>query len=65
MDEQELDKLYYDLEEIEAILGIFASLEHDLSSEYISIVSNEYLDKIINIRKRIQKKLDKSNPLAK
>ena len=65
MDEQELDKLYYDLEEIEAILGIFASLEHNLSSEYISIVSNKYLDKIINIRKRIQKKLDKSNPLAK
>ena len=65
MDEQEMDQIYYELEEIEAILGILASIEHDLSPQYIGIVASHYHCKIINIRKKIKKKLDKLIPLAK
>lgn len=65
MDEQEFDQIYYELEEIEAILGILASVEHDLSPQYIGIVASHYHCKIINIRKMIKKKLDKLIPLAK
>lgn len=65
MDEQELDQIYYELEEIEAILGILASVEHDLSPQYIGIVASHYHCKISNIRKMIKKKLDKLIPLAK
>ena len=65
MDEQEMDQIYYELEEIEAILGILASIEHDLSPQYIGIVASHYHCKIINIRKMIKMKLDKLIPLAK
>lgn len=65
MDEHELDQLYFELEEIEAILGVFASIEHDLYPQYIGIVANQYHSKIINIRKRIKSKLEKLIPLAK
>ena len=64
MDEQELDQIYYELEEIEAILGIFATIEHDLSPQYIGIIAGEYHLKIINIRKNIKIKLEKFIPLA-
>lgn len=64
MDEQELDQIYYELEEIEAILGIFATIEHDLSPQYIGIIAGEYHLKIINIRKKIKRKLEKFIPLA-
>lgn len=64
MNEQELDQIYYELEEIEAILGILASIEHDLSPQYIGIVASHYHCKVINIRKMIKKKLDKLIPLA-
>jgi len=62
MNEQELDQIYYELEEIEAILGILASIEHDLYPQYIGIVANQYYSKIINIRKRIKSKLEKLIP---
>ncbi len=64
MNEQELDQIYYELEEIEAILGILASIEYDLYPQYIGIVANHYHCKIINIRKIIKRKLDKLMPLA-
>lgn len=62
MNEEELDQIYYELEEVEAILGILASVEHDLSPQYIGIVANQYHFKIINIRKRIKSKLEKLIP---
>mgnify|MGYP005760941199 CR=1 FL=1 len=64
MNEQELDQIYYELEEIEAILGILASIEHDLPPQYIGIIAGEYHLKIINIRKKIKRKLEKLIPLA-
>ncbi len=65
MDKNELNEIYYDLKEIEAVLGLFASIEEDLSFEYVNIVSTEYCKKVKDIRKRIKNRLDNKATLAR
>lgn len=51
MSMQELDKIYFELKEISAILKILANLERDVSVETIAIVAchyNDYMDTILN-----------------
>lgn len=58
MNEEEIDKLYFDLEPIEAVLSIFSSLEQDANSIYVSILAADYWMKIVQIRNQLKKKLE-------
>lgn len=62
MNEEEIDKLYFDLEPIEAVLSIFSSLEQDANSIYVSILAADYWMKIVQIRKQLKKKLENKTP---
>ena len=62
MNEEEIDKLYFDLETIEAILSIFSSLEQDANSVYVSILAADYWMKIVQIRKQLKNKLENLTP---
>ncbi len=57
MDIQELDKIYFELREICAILKIFSDLECDISVEAIAIVACHYNDYMNTILKEIEKYL--------
>ena len=62
MNEEEIDKLYFDLEPIEAVLSIFSSLEQDANSIYVSILAADYWMKIVQIRSQLKKKLENLTP---
>lgn len=62
MNEEEIDKLYFDLETIEAVLSIFSSLDQDANSIYVSILAADYWMKIVQIRKQLKKKLENLTP---
>ncbi|NJE45399.1 hypothetical protein [Massilimicrobiota sp. SW1139] len=62
MNEEEIDKLYFDLEPIEAVLSIFSSLEQDANSIYVSILAADYWMKIVQIRNQLKKKLENLTP---
>lgn len=62
MNEEEIDKLYFDLEPIEAVLSIFSSLEQDANSIYVSILASDYWMKTVQIRKQLKKKLENLTP---
>ena len=62
MNEEEIDKLYFDLETIEAVLSIFSSLDQDANSIYVSILAADYWMKIVQIRKQLKKKLEDLSP---
>ena len=50
MNEEEIDKLYFDLEPIEA------------NSIYVSILAADYWMKIVQIRSQLKKKLENLTP---
>ena len=54
MDKDKLYDIYYGLEEIEALLGIFALIEQDMNVQYINIISSTYLKKIVYIRRLLK-----------
>lgn len=62
MNEEEIDKLYFDLETIEAVLSIFSSLDQDANSIYVSILAADYWMKIVQIRNQLKKKLENLTP---
>lgn len=55
MYEFDLDELYLELEEIEAILGILSSLEENVSIKYVAQVTSEYYDKVVKLKEKIKK----------
>ena len=58
MDKQELEDIYYELEEINAILWIFSNINDDADvNKHISITACHYQEKMEKIIKNIEKYL--------
>lgn len=58
MDQQELDSIYIELKEIEAILYLFSNINNDaLIGEYIPIIACHYQDILQKVIKKIEKYL--------
>lgn len=60
----ELDKIYCDLLQIEAMLGILSCIEENLEMEYINIIATEYYGKVKKIREHVKNMVDKNTTLA-
>lgn len=61
---KELDKIYCDLLQIEAMLGILSCIEENLEVEYINIIATEYYEKVKKIREQVKNIVDKNTTLA-
>lgn len=52
-DKNDIEEIYLQLREIEAVLSIFSCMDESVSSEDVAIIANDYLYKLRNIRKKM------------
>lgn len=60
MDQKELDKIYYELEEVSAILWMFSNISENIETKNnIAITASHYHEYMKDILKRIEKIIEK------
>lgn len=60
MDQKELDKIYYELEEVSAILWMFSNISENIEiKNNIAITASHYHEHMKDILKRIEKIIEK------
>lgn len=60
MNNLDLEKLFFELKEIEAVLGLFCNLNDSVEIQYISMVSMEYHNKVQTTLRQLQKAIEKN-----
>lgn len=60
MNNLDLEKLFFELKEIEAVLGLFCNLNDSVEIQYISMVSMEYHNKVQTTLRQLQKTIEKN-----
>lgn len=60
MDDLDLEKLLFELTEIEAVLGLLSNLNDNVVVRYITMVSMEYYEKVQTILKHLQNAIEKN-----
>lgn len=58
MNNIDLEQLYFELKQIEAVLGLFESLDKNISVEYISSVAMIYREKMQTILVKIKSSIN-------
>lgn len=60
MNNFDLEKLLFELKEIEAVLGLFCNLNDNVNIQYVTMVSMEYHDKVQSILRQLQNEIEKN-----
>lgn len=60
-DKNDIEEVYLQLREIEAVLSVFSSMDGSVSFEDVAIIANDYLYKLRDIRKKIYTMIMQTN----